>query len=343
MCAHGNRKGDDTVSATIKDIAQACGVSVGTVDRALNNRGDIRPATKERILEAAAALHYKPNRIAQSLATGATMTIGVLCFDLYNNFLAALIDGIEASAKEKGYFLNLILTHGDAEKEVEGLQYLADRRVDGILIFPVGHGARYLWLLNSLHIPVVSIYNRISEDFAYVGVDDRRVMSDAVVYLAERGYRRVVYVDTHFTQSLERGDNIYTLKERRAGYCGGLARARLNHPPVFWEGRDFDRMFREGDYLTGPKTAFLCINDVYALALLDYCRQRGIQVPGEVGIMGYDNIDILRYVSPRLTTVEYDVGLLGKRLFDALYTQMTSGKKPENCLLDYRIVEGATV
>mgnify|MGYP005879360331 CR=1 FL=1 len=114
--AHGGGMG-----VTIKDIAEHCRVSVGTVDRALNNRSGISEKTKNRILKAAEELNYHPNYMGQSLATGRTMTIGMVCFDLYNNFFPELIDTIERHAKEKGYFIYLILTHREFKLEKEGL------------------------------------------------------------------------------------------------------------------------------------------------------------------------------------------------------------------------------
>ena len=94
--------------ATIKDIAKLCGVSEGTVDRAINDRAGINPETKKRIMEVVEQVNYKPDRIAQSLAKGKTRTLGLIFFDLNNDFIAALVDTIETIAKEKGYFISLV-------------------------------------------------------------------------------------------------------------------------------------------------------------------------------------------------------------------------------------------
>ena len=123
VCAH--ETGACKMSATIKDIASLCGVSEGTVDRALNNRYGISEKTKAKVLEAARSLHYHPNNAARALATGSTMTISIVCFELHNNFFPQLIDSIERQAKENGYFINLILTHMDQAKERQGLDYIS--------------------------------------------------------------------------------------------------------------------------------------------------------------------------------------------------------------------------
>ena len=140
------------MGVTIKDIAEHCRVSVGTVDRALNNRSGISEKTKNRILKAAEELNYHPNYMGQSLATGRTMTIGMVCFDLYNNFFPELIDTIERHAKEKGYFIYLILTHREFKLEKEGLQYLSERQVDGIILFPIGLSKEYIQALYDLKL-----------------------------------------------------------------------------------------------------------------------------------------------------------------------------------------------
>ena len=179
--AHGGGMG-----VTIKDIAEHCRVSVGTVDRALNNRSGISEKTKNRILKAAEELNYHPNYMGQSLATGRTMTIGMVCFDLYNNFFPELIDTIERHAKEKGYFIYLILTHREFKLEKEGLQYLSERQVDGIILFPIGLSKEYIQALYDLKIPIVTIYNKLDNRFPFVGVNDRKAMTDAVMHIVSK-------------------------------------------------------------------------------------------------------------------------------------------------------------
>ncbi len=326
---------------TIKDIARHCGVSEGTVDRAINNRPGIKESTRRRVLEAAKLLNYKPNRIAQSLATGRTMTIGIICFDLYNNFFTSLIDIIEANAKSKGYFINLILTHRDRKKETDGIQYLVERLVDGIIIFPVGIGERYVEYLKSIKRPVVTIYNKISDEFAHISVDDCSAMSDAVKYIKSKGYERIYFITPAIGIQEKNGLNVYTLKRRLNGYINGLRAYGINHDPLIVEGMDFYRAFKNLDL--SQKTAMLCVNDTYALEVMRYFRERNYSIPGDLGIMGYDNIDVLKYIKPRLTTIEYHVEKMGELVFNTLFDLINGKQVPPEILLDYNIVEGETI
>lgn len=125
---------------TTEDIARICGVSRGTVDRALNNRPGISPKTKEKVLKVAKELGYRPNMIACSLAKGHTMSIGVVVFDLNNEFFAQLLNSIEIRARELGYFTYLVLTQKDPKVEKECLSHLVDRNVDGIILFSINKG-----------------------------------------------------------------------------------------------------------------------------------------------------------------------------------------------------------
>lgn len=326
---------------TIKDIAKLCGVSEGTVDRAINNRPGIKESTRRHVLEVAKLLNYKPNRIAQSLATGRTMTIGIICFDLYNNFFTSLIDIIESNAKRKGYFINLILTHRDKKKEMEGIQYLVERLVDGIIIFPVGTGERYVEYLRSIKTPIVTIYNKINDEFAHVGVDDLNAMSDAVKFIKSKGYERIYFISPSIGNQEKNGLNVYTLKRRLTGYINGLQAYGINHKPLVVEGKDFDSSFKNFDL--DQKTAMLCINDTYALEIMKYFRDKKYRVPEDIGVMGYDNIAVLKYIQPRLSTIEYHVEKMGELVFNTLFDLINGKQIQPELLLDYKIIEGETI
>lgn len=343
MCPHTKVvfDGGMILKATIKEIAKQCGVSEGTVDRAINGRFGIKETTRERVLEVARRLNYSPNRIAQSLATGKTRSIGIICFDLYNNFFTTLIDVIEAQAKSKGYFVNLILTHRDTQNELEGIQYLAERRVDGIIIFPVGKGEKYIKYLKTLKIPIVTIYNKICDEFAHIGVDDHKAMYDAVKYIANKGYKKIYLVTPSIYKQEAKGKNVFTLKRRLHGYIDGLEATGLEHEPLVVESKDFENSFKQLD-LT-KKTAMLCICDTYALEVMKYFQCKGLSVPKDVGIMGYDNIDVLKYIHPRLTTIEYHVEKMGKLVFNTMYDIINGSQVEIEHLMDYVIVEGETI
>lgn len=332
------------LKVTIKDVAKACGVSDGTVDRALNNRPGISFETKQKIMEAVNKLNYRPDRIAQSLARGRTMSIGLVCFDLTNNFIANLVDVFESVAKKNGYFINLVLSHGNKKDEREGIDYLLERKVDGIVIFPVGYGVEYVHYIKNLRKPVVSIYNRISDDIPYVGIDARAAMKNAVEHIAGCGYGRIILINSTITDKVANDTNVYTLLERQKGYLEGIEELNLNSEgPLVIEGLDYERI----DQLlksSPEKTAFLCICDMFALELLEHTKKNGLSVPGDVGIMGFDNVSTLKYVFPRIATVSYDVEAMGKRAFEILVDMIEdNGTVEMDNRLSFNIIEGASL
>lgn len=330
-----------TISATIKDIALACGVSEGTVDRALNGREGIKKETKEKILQMAKEMGYRPNHLASCLARGSSRTIGVVCAGLGNPFFSSFVEAIERMAYENGYYLNLILTHGSREKEMEGIQYLAGRQVEGLILIPLGFGEEYEQSLLDLQIPIVTVYNRLSEKFIHVDVDGRLIMKNAVHKIVEKGYGRIAYMDLGYGTEWAGQNNRYSLNQRRLGYEDGIRQENLEEPIIFpkcdWEL--IQNFIREG---TG-KPAILCGYDNLAIRILNMLRSHGVSVPEEVGLMGFDNIPILDSISPRLCSVDCEIKDLGKKAFSALLQLINKDATVEDYVTSYTFTEGESL
>ncbi len=329
------------ITATIKDIAKACGVSEGTVDRALNNRSGIKKETKEHILKVAGELNYRPNHLASCLAKGSSKTIGVVCAGLSNPFFSSFVEAIERTAYENGYYLTLILTHGSREKEMEGIAYLAERRVDGLIIMPLGQGIDYEQDLLQYRIPIVTVYNRISDKFAHVDVDGRQIMRDAVLRIRDKGYRRIAYMDLGYGSPCDLGNNRYSLNQRRQGYIDGIAKYSMGEPVIMtnleWEPLE---QFIGAD---GGKPAILCPFDDAAIKVMNLMRNHDIWVPKQVGVMGFDNISILDSISPRLCSVDCEMKDLGKKAFSALLQIINGEQEIRDYTTSYTFTEGESL
>jgi len=340
-CAHTKKKEVRLISATIKDIALACGVSEGTVDRALNGREGIKKETKEKILQTAKELGYRPNHLARCLARGSSRTIGVVCAGLGNPFFSSFVEAIERMAYESGYYLNLILTHGSREKEMEGIQYLAGRQVEGLIIIPLGYGEEYEQALLQLHIPIVTVYNRLSDKFIHVDVDGRLIMKNAVHKIVEKGYGRIAYLDLGYGTERAAQSNRYSLNQRRLGYEDGVKQERLGEPVIFpsceWE--PIQKFLQEGS----GKPAILCGYDNLAIRILNMLRSHGVSVPEEVGLMGFDNIPILDSISPRLCSVDCEIKDLGKKAFSALLQLINKDDTVCDYVTSYTFIEGESL
>lgn len=308
------------------------------MDRALNNRPGISEQTRGKILETAEKLGYRPHLPARSLAKGCTMTIGLVVFDLYNRFFAQLVNAIEYSAGQQGYFTYLALTDKDRDAEKACIERLMSWQVDGLILFSVNKGKAFGEYLENLKIPVVTICNRIDGGFPFVGIDDYHAMKDAALHAAGKGYGRIIYVSPPL--AYRENSNIYAQEQRLGGYMDALKEAGNGLEPIVIEGRDYLQKLGSVNLKNGVRTAVLCSSDIYALEILKHLEAGGLSVPEDLGLMGFDNIDILRYVKPSLATVAYPFEELGVRALECLLMQLRGNPGVSDMLLDHTIVEG---
>jgi LacI family transcriptional regulator len=328
------------MKVTTKEIAEICGVSIGTVDRALHHRSGIKTTTKEKILKVADDLGYRPHLLARSLKKGKTMTIGVAIFELDNPFFSQLVTAIEAHAYASGYFVYLTITDGDPQEEKEYLEHLAGLNVDGILLFPVNGGRDFAQYLKRLNTPIVTIGNRVSKTLPFVGIKDRQAIKEAVLHIAAKGYEQIIYVSPPLEY---RGkENIYSVEERLAGYKEGIAALNTRYTPVILRNKKYREQLESMSF-EASRTAILCSSDIYALEILNLFRGRGIRVPEDVGLMGFDNIKALKYVVPSLTTIGYPIQEMGYKVVDCLLAQINSTPCSAIGLLDHVIIEGESL
>jgi LacI family transcriptional regulator len=329
------------MAVTIKEIANMCGVSPGTVDRALNNRPGISDRTKKKILKLVKKLNYQPDHMARSLAKGRTMTLGVVLFDLYNRSFAQLMNAVELKSRELGYYVHLVLTEKDKENEKYCIENLVSRKVDGIILFSVNKGEQFNEYLKTLNIPIVTIFNHVSDDWQYIGINDRQAMKDAVHYIWERNYRKYIFICPPL--AYRDTSNIFTQEERLIGCMEGLQELQPGNEPIVIQEKNFLRALDRLE-LKGPeKTVIMCSCDIYALEVMNHLKSKGLQVPHDVGLMGFDHIDVLKYVTPALTTVEYAVEEFGVKAVECLVSQIEHADCPSIPLLDYKIIPGDSI
>lgn len=325
------------MNITSKEIAEICGVSRGTVDRALNNRPGVSEATKQKILETASQLGYRPHFLAQSLVKGKTMSIGTVIFDINNQLFPQLINAVESRAREAGYFLNLTLTSKNPDIEQECLNHLADRKVDGIILLSVNTGAAFEQFIQRLNIPVVTFGNRVSKTVPYVWIDDRKAVRDAIAMLTAKGYEEIIYVSPPL--SLRGITNVYAVEQRFAGFQDALKKAgHLQSYVISHKGyiEEIDKLLAQG----GKRKAIFCTSDKYALKIWLHLKQNGVRVPEDVGLMGFDNIETLKYISPALSTISYSLETIGNRIIDCLIGQIEGRQVPPTTLVEHQIIEG---
>jgi LacI family transcriptional regulator len=328
------------VKVTIKEIAQISGVSLGTVDRALNGRTGINAETRERVLGVAKQLGYRPHLLARSLVTGSTKTIGVIVSNLRNSFFSEIVEVIQWKARASGYHVCLMLNEFYREEEEKSLDRLRSLNVDGIIMTPVSRGNAFVAYLKRLATPVITLSNRVSKSWPWVGIDEHAAVRDGVRYVLSKGYTRVLFV----LQSREEGkvQSLYVDEQRVQGYRDSLAEAGGAIAAEVFQDVDLFRKIGEDPSFLGPRTCIVCSCDSVALEALNILKANGISVPSRVGLMGFDNVDELKYITPLLTTISYPFEQMGEVAFDSLM-EAIKGRDVGSRTLSHTLIKGETV
>lgn len=295
---------------TIRDVAAAAGVSVTAVSLVLNNRPSRVSEERRRIiLDAAERLHYVPNQVARTLVTQRSMLLALIMPDVQNLFFAALAKRIEDECRQAGYSLIIANTSDSRVAESEIIRRLSARGVDGMFLIAAGESCANVDALRSdvseCRCPVLFVDRLIDLDWCDgVGIDNRAGGRMAAQFLLECGHRRIACVS---------GDTrIGNAYERRDGFLEALRNAIAEDPVVVVEG---DYRF-EGGYdaadavLESGATAVFCCNDLMAMGLMQRMHERGLAVPADLSVIGYDGIAERFGFGNPLTTIGQKIGWL---------------------------------
>ena len=307
------------------EVAAQAGVSVTTVSHVLSGRRPVAESTKTRVLQVIERLGYQPNTLAQGLATGRTMTIGLMVPDLTNPFYPMVLRGLDDVLVPVGYHAIVYNTDGTHEQEIAFFRSMATRNVDGVVVASF-QLARRDFLAHGKTMPLVRLGGAPfdAELGDLVRSDDEGGMAQAVRHLLERGSRRVAYIGgaRHAGPS----------DLREMGYRRALAEVDRAVDEALVIRGDFTRdAGREAAeiLLNRPERpdAIACANDLIAIGVLDAARKLGLGVPGEFAVTGYDDIDAASLVTPALTTVVNPARQVGRACGEALLRQLTADEK----------------
>lgn len=310
------------VVVTIREVAQAAGVSVATASRALNHSPLVTEATRARVRDAADRLAYSPHGAARSLITSRTHTIGVLLPDLYGEFFSEVIRGIDQTAHAAGFHC-LVASARHRGPLLEAALRSMRGRVDGLLLMCPEFTRELSGRTLPPGFPVVLLNCPASEaDCDSLAVANFEGAFGVVRHLIARGHRRIAII---------RGaEGNFDAAERLRGYRaalreGGLAESPgLEFPGDFTEESGYSAIAR----LLGvadPPTAIFAANDSMAIGALSALRDAGRRVPEEVAIAGFDDIPMARYLDPPLTSVHVDSAALGARAVSRLIRLLNEG------------------
>jgi LacI family transcriptional regulator len=314
VSGRGPRGDRDDGPATIAQVAALAKVSTATVSRVLSGRSRGRRDTRARVLEAAALLDYRPSDIARSLKRQATRTLGLLVTDILNPYFPQLVRAVEDRAHESGYALLLGNGTDDPEREAAYLESLAARRVDGLLIAASRLTRRHATTLERLRVPTVLV-NCESAEGSWPSATSANDVGGrlAAEHLLALGHRRLGLVTVQGEAAAY---------ERRAGIDEALRRSSTDATLHVVTGdtgaaggeASATRLLAKHPEVTG----ILCYNDALALGVLRGVREAGRAVPGDVSVVGFDDIELAAFAEPPLTTIRQDIPGLARWAVDRL-------------------------
>lgn len=323
---------------SIKDVAKAAGVSHSTVSRALADNPLITAKTRARIQRLAQKMGYSPNAIARGLVMQRTHAIGVIVTSIADPFVSEVVRGIEEVAGNHHYRVFLGTSHNDPTREMNLVKAMREWRVDGVIVAASRVGSLYKPLLKEIGVPIVLINNQHEGTYLHsVAVDDVRGAQLATAHLIGLGHR----VIGHILGPKEHASS----SNRLEGYRRALAQAKIKFDASLiaqGNGRAEGGAQVAELIAHSPKpTAIFCYNDMTAIGAVSTLKQRGIRVPNDISIVGFDDIPFAAYVDPPLTTIHQPKDEMGRTAMTMLLN-LLAGQKIDNVITQGKLIVRAS-
>ena len=319
----------------MKDVARLAGVSTATVSRILNSPDAGRPETRRRVAAAVKKLGYEPNVSARNLRVNRTATIIVVLPDINNPFFSFIVRGIEDVAHEQGFSVLLCNTDNDLQRELQYTKIIGRRGADGAIFLTARVSSPHI-LKMAERVPVVLACEYIDGAVSQVSIDNVGAAMDATRHLIQLGHRRIAYVNGP--------PDVILSRDRLRGYTLALQQAGL---PVLEELIAPGTFYLESGVeaarrllgLPEPPTAVFCANDEMAIGFIRAAEAMGRRVPGDVAVVGFDDIRFAAFYRPALTTVAQPMYEIGRRAAQLLLDQVGGrADGPQSIVLPHRLV-----
>jgi DNA-binding LacI/PurR family transcriptional regulator len=321
---------------SIKDIARLARVSHPTVSRALQNSPLVNAQTAAKIRKIADEAGYRASAVARGLVTRRTRTIGLVVTTVADPFASEVACGVEQTANDHGYSVFLADSNADPAREKKVVQAFAERRVDGIIVTSSRVGALYLPLLAEMMVPIILVNDQYPGAFVHsVMITNLEGMRAAAEHLVGLGHRRIAYLGDQFGYQSD--------AERLAGYRAALDGAGIPPMPelvVRGDGKAEAAMaaMEKLLVLAQPPTAVCCYNDMSALGAMRQIRVRGLRVPEDISVAGFDDLFFASYTQPPLTTVRQPMRRMGQLAMENLFKLMSGEESVAQVKVDTELV-----
>ena len=323
---------------TINDIAKIANVSKATVSYVLNDKPGVSDKVRSKIKNIIDEYNYVPNSAARGLAGEKTHFIGLVIPDISDMFYANIIRGVEKTSNKLGFFLNLLTTHAQAEREQQVIKLFNKSMVDGLIVMAYYLKDQYIDILTESGIPFVFIdYPPKNEEIYSVLVDNESGAFEATEYLISLGHKKIAF--------LEGSKVAWDSKARFEGYVKALKRYAIEFNPNLVENGNFTK---EEGYLATKRllakkekfTAIFSANDQMAIGAIRALKEEDLKVPDDVSIVGFDNIEASSIIEPPLTTVSQPIYEMGKKTVEILVRLINKEEvKEKKIMLKTRLIE----
>jgi len=310
----------------IEEIARRANVSTATVSRTLNQSGAVKPETARKVWRAATELNYYPNSHARALVSGRSHLLGLIVSDITNPFFPELIRSFETLATQHQYDLILTSTDYQTPRMTGCLRRMLERKVDGVAIMTSEMDAGLIKELSRRGVPLVFMdVGQVGPRMSHVLIDYANGVRQTVEYITDLGHKRIAFISGPL--------DLHSARTRRQAFLDGMRSRGLNPDR---------RLVREGTHtaeggqramagllrLAKQPTAVVCSNDWTAIGALHAIDAAGLKVPEDVSLAGFDDIPLVSYTSPPLTSVRMSAGDVGATAFDALF-RLIGGERLE--------------
>ena len=300
---------------SLEEVAKRARVSTATVSRVMNDAGVVKASTRARVMKAAADLNYHPNLHARTLAGGKSRTIGIIVSNLENPFFLDIFRSMEVLAHRRGFELLVANTGYNSEQLVKSIRLMIGRRVAGLAAIVSEMEPALIEELSRSRFPVVFYdVGTAKRNITNIRVNYRKGMKTAVSYLHSLGHRRIGFIGHHSTLT-PINDRVQALIAMAPEYSPRLEVRCVADA----DGLDGGRRAASELLRTGFRpTAIMCVNDFMALGVMRELHERGLQVPQDVSVTGFDNIKLSEFSQPPLTTVHIPRDTIGAVAFESL-------------------------
>ena len=325
---------------SLKDISAACGVSVATVSKALNDHKDVGEETKQHIKETAKKMGYFPNASARALRTNRSNSIGVLFVDeipqsgLTHDYFSHILDSFKVTVEAQGYDVTFINCNKNRKNTMSYLEHCKYRNVDGVLIACVDFKDKEIHELVGSDIPIVTI-DYIFNNKLSVTSDNVKGVRDLLTYIYEQGHRRIAFIHGQRTSEVT-GSRIKSFY-KTADEIGLQVDEDYVIEGMYRDTQNAEKLTAKLLDMKERPTCIIYPDDLCAMGGRNAIRARGLRIPQDISIAGYDGINITQQIEPQLTTIYQDTRMIGRVAAENLINQI---EKPKSSLIEHVIVEG---